>query len=213
MPTIGTTTKPSGGWHAFAGSSQVQQEAELLTAPAHIDVLELAGWIGGWNGTCRVKLCLWDSLGSLLGESAQITVANEGAGGPAGSNVQLYTAALLVPVRLAAGALFFAGFDRHASDGHQISVGGAGSGSHYEGRHGGSSAPWPGDLGAASGGPDVQDRRAGQYVSNYANVAGAKVYRSGAWADAESVLVRRSGAWVDVDAVQLRRSSAWIDSE
>jgi hypothetical protein len=213
MPTIGDTSKPSGGWHSFSGSSQNQQEAELLTAPERLDVVELAGWIGGWSASCRVKLCIWDDAGELLGQTAQITVANEGAGGPAGGNVALYSAALLTPVRIAAGVAFFVGMDRHADDAHQVSVGGAGSPDHYEGRHGGPAAPWAGDLGAATGGPSNQPRRCGMYVADYVAVAGAKVYRSGAWVDADSVQIMRSGVWVDADSVQVMRSGVWTDAE
>jgi hypothetical protein len=213
MPSIGTTTKPSGGWHSFQGSSQVQQEANRLTMPAHGDITDLGAWIGGWNGTCRVHLCVWDDAGVLLESVGPITVANEGAGGPAGGNVALYTAPLATPVRLAAGVAFYVGFDRHNSDGHQVSVAGSGTPDHFEGRHGGSTATWPAALGAASGGPSNAPRSCGMYVANYDLVPGAKVYRSGAWLDADGVQAFRSGAWVDVDGVQLERSGAWVDSE
>jgi hypothetical protein len=213
VPTIGTTTKPGGGWHAFQGSSQVQQEADRLVMPAHGDIVALAGWIGGWDGTCRVHLCCWDDAGALLGSVGPITVANEGSGGPAGGNVALYTGTLPVPVRLAAGVAFFVGFDRHNSDGHQVSVGGSGTDDHFEGRHGGTTSSWPGALGAASGGPSNASRYAGMYVANYLPVPGAKILHGTTWDDADGVQALRSGAWSDVDGVQLQRSGAWVDSQ
>ena len=212
MATIGDSSKPSGGWHAFTGNTQVQQEAELLTMPELGDVLQIGAWIGGWSGTCRAILCLWRLDGVLLGQTAQVTAANFGAGGPAGGNVNSFIGTLLTPVRLAAGQAFFVGFDRHGSDGHQISVGGPGSPSHYEGRHGGSGSTWPGNLGAA-GGVATAVRRSGAWVANYVRVPGAKVMRSGVQTDAQAVQVLRSGAWTDVLGVQIMRSGAWVDSQ
>jgi hypothetical protein len=211
MATIGTTTKPSGGWHAFQGSSQVQQEAERLTMPAHGDITDLGAWIGGWNGTCRVYLCLWDDAGAILGSVGPITVANQGAGGS--GDVALYTATLAAPVRLAAGADFYVGFDRHNSDGHQVSEAGPSTPNHFEGRHGGTTSTWPAALGAASGGPSNAPRRIGMFVQNYNLVPGAKLFRSGAWVDAAGVQLQRSGVLVDVVGVQLQRSGAWVDSQ
>lgn len=211
MPAIGDATKPSGGWHAFTGNTQVQQEAELLTMPELGDVTSLGAWVGGWSGTCRIVLCLWRLDGVLLAQSAQVTVANFGAGGPAGGNVQSVIAGI-APVRLAKNQPFFVGFDRHGSDGHQISVGGAGSPSHYEGRHGGSGSAWPGNLGAA-GGIATQVRRSGAWVASYTRTPGAKVMRSGVQTDAQAVQVLRSGAWADALAVQIMRSGAWVDSQ
>ena len=207
MPTIGAGAKPGGTYHAFGGSSQINQEAELLEAPVRLRLLELGSWVGGWADTCRVRLCVWDADGDLLGQSAQITVANEGAAGT--GNVSLYTEPLLTPVELAKGAEFYVGFVRHPDDAHQVSVGATSTGPHYHGRSG---ATWPNNLGNAEG-PTSQARRVGSYVADYEAIAGAKVYRSGAWVDAESVLVYRSGAWVDAEAVQVRRGSSWVDAE
>lgn len=212
MTTLGDSSKPSGGWEAYAGSSQIQQEATQLTIPEHADVTEIGAWVGGWEGTCRVYLCLWSADLELIGSLGPITVANEGAGGPAGGNVTSQTGTLSPAVRLAAGTVVYVGFDRHVDDGHQVSIGGPASPDHYHGRHGGPAAAWPGDLGHASGGLTGAARRVGSWLV-YEPVAGAKVYRSGSWDDADTVQVRRSGSWQDVDAVQLRRSGSWTDSE
>lgn len=210
MPTIGSGTKPGGSWHAFGGSSNPTQEAELLEAPGRIRLLELGAWIGGWAATCRVRLCVWDGTsGALLGQSAQITVANEGAGGPPGGNVALYTELLETPVELEAGDAFYCGFARHPDDAHQVSTGASGSGPHYHGRSGG---VWPNTFGNVSG-ISEQVRRIGSYVSDYETIPGAHIYRSGAWVEAETVAVYRSGVWVDADAVQLYRSGSWTDAE
>lgn len=214
MPTLGATTKPSSSWHAFSSSSETNQEAEELTIPTAIRVLELGQWVGGWSGTCRVSLSIWDATGSrpLLGRTATITAANEGAGGPSGGNVALYTGELLTPVELSAGDRVLVGFSRHPSDGHQVSLGSSTSGPHYHGRYGGST--WDADdpFADAGGSYEESDRRIGAYIADYEELATAYVRRSGVWVRADSVQVRRSGAWVNATAVQLRRSGAWEDA-
>ena len=207
MATIGNPDRPGGSWHA-ASDPYWDQEADLLEMPARGELLSLGAWLGGWNGTCRGRLCVWDAVGTLLGQSAQFTVANEGGGGPPGSNVERYESALETPVELAKGAGFYVGFNRHPADGLQVSLGPSG-GTHY---HGKSGATWPNDLGN-SGGISSEPRRVGAYVANYEQTTGAHVYRSGAWTEAESVQEYRSGAWVESDAVQLWRSGALVDAE
>jgi hypothetical protein len=208
MPTLGTTTKPGGGWHGLGGSSQVNQEAELLTAPARLRLLEVGAWIGGWEDAPRVRLCVWHgTTKALLGQSAQITVANEGALG--GGQVSLYTEALIAPAEIAKGASFYVGFVRHPDDAHQISTGASGSGPHYHGRSG---ASWPNNLGNA-GSFSEEPRRIGAYIADYETLPGMWVYRSGSWQEADGVQVYRSGTWQDVDGVQIQRSGTWQDAE
>lgn len=207
MPTLGTTSKPGGGWHGFGGSSQTNQEAEKLTAPSRMRILEVGQWVGGWEDAPRVRLCVWSLAETLLGQSAQITVANEGAVG--GGNVSLYTELLLTPVEIAKGVSFYVGFVRHPDDAHQCSTGASGSGPHYQGRSG---ATWPNNLGQAEG-PTSVTRRIGSYVANYETLPGAWIYRSGVWVEADTVQAYRGGSWVDADGVQLYRSGGWVDSE
>lgn len=212
MPTIGTTSKPTSNWHAFAGTTFTQQEMEQLTMPEKGEITNLASWVGGWEGTCRVYLCIWGADLALLGSVGPTTVPDHGAGGS--GDVELVTGALASPVRLEAGDVFYVGFDRHVNDGHQVSLGAAGTADHYEARRGGTSAPWPGNIGGATGlGMSNASRRIGSYVANYDPIAGGKVYRTGAWADADAVQVRRGAAWVDAAAVQVYRAGAWVDAE
>ena len=211
MATIGDTSKPTSGWHAFQGQSYPQQEGERLTMPAHGDITDLGAWVGGWSGTVRLYLCLWADDFELLASVGPITVASHGAGGPAGGNVERVEASLATPVRLAAGVEFYVGFDRIMADGHQVSVGG--SGTHYEGDRGGTSAPWPSTFGRVGGIAPGAGGRCGAYVAGYAPVAGAKVYDGAAWVDADSVKTYDGAAWVDADAVQVNTGAGWVDSE
>lgn len=212
MPTIGNSAKPSSSWHAFSSSSNPNQESELLTMPETGELLTLGAWVGGWNGSCRIVLAVWAADGTMLGRSDQVTVANQGAGGPSGGNVEQVIADLQTPVRLSSGDTFFVGFARHTSDGHQVSASGTGP-EHYEGRSGGSAGVWQtADLGAV-GGIQNEPRRLGMWVQNYDPVAGAKVRVSGVWVDADDVQVRASGAWVSADAVQIRSAGSWVDAD
>lgn len=212
MPTLGTTSKPGNGWHAYSGTTQVNREAELFTLPGSVRILELGQWVGGWSGTCRLVLGVWDyATKELLARTAQITVASEGAGGPAGSNVALYTEPLLAPLELNAGAQVLVGFARHGDDGHQVSTGGSGTGPHYHGRLGGAFNP-DGDFDNGAGDYSEEVRRIGAYIADYEDLATAWVRRSGAWVRAESVQVRRSGAWVQASSIQARRSGSWTDA-
>lgn len=213
MPTIGTSTKPSSSWHAFSSSSNPNQEAELLTMPETGELLQLGAWVGGWSGTCRIMLMAWDVDGVQLGHSAQVTVANQGAGGPSGGNVEQVIEDLLAPIRLVAGTQFYVGFARHNSDGHQVSA--SGSGEHFEGRSGGGtgSAWQTAALGAVSGGPANQTRRIGAWVNNYEPVAGGRVRVAGAFVDVDAARYRAGGAWVDLDAVKIRSGGVWVDAD
>jgi hypothetical protein len=206
MPTIGTTTKPTSYW--WSVSTGIEQIAEELVAPAGIRILEAAVWVGGYLGSCRGRLCIWDADDfTLLASSAELTVAS---GGGAGGTVYLTQAALTTPPRIANGAHFLVGFQRRQADGFTYN-GGNTSSNHWEAQSG--SALGPSDFGAGAGDPAELTRRIGAYVADYEAIPGAKVYRSGAWADAESVKVYRSGAWADAEAVKIYRSGAWVDAE
>lgn len=213
MPTIGNSTKPSSGWHAYSSSSNPNQEAELLTMPERGDLLELGAWVGGWSGSCRTVLAVWAVDGTMLGSCPQVTVANQGAGGPSGGNVVSVVGTLSTPVRLDAGVQFYVGFARHNSDGHQVST--AGSGTHYEGRSGGGTGPTyqTAALGAVSGGPDPESGRIGAWVENYEAVAGGRVRVAGSFVDVAAARVRQGGVWVDLDAVKIRDGGSWVDAD
>ena len=61
MPILGNDTKPGLAYHAYSGSSQINQEAEDIALPAQrVRILKLGAWIGGWNDAPRVYLCVWN---------------------------------------------------------------------------------------------------------------------------------------------------------
>lgn len=205
MPIWGNDAEPGFGWHAFSSSAHPNQEAEALTLPdQRIRVLELGAWVGGWNGTCRIRLCAWAEDGTLLAQSAEQTIPNEGSGGE--GQIARHTGALLVPYESEPGELIWVGFTRNRSDGHQIGTGST-INQHFHGR-----APYPdGDFGEVEL-YVAQARRIGCWIEDYEPIATAHVYRSGAWTDPETV-VRRSAAWGDPESVQAYRSGAWTDAD
>lgn len=201
MPTIGTTTKPSNFWWAFANNTN--QHSEKLTMPETGRIVSVGQWVGGWNDAPRTRLCIWDSAGVLLAQSAEFNVANEGAAG--NGNVSLYVQALLTQPLIIAGQQFHVGFSRNPADAHQISGGAGGSGPHYERARN----PWPGSMDAATS----VDRRIGSYVADYQPVSGMHVRRSGAFAVAQDILVRRGAAFSSAQGVAVFRSGTWEDAE
>ena len=208
MPTLGITGKPTASWHGYGGSSTVNQEAEQLTMPKGGTINSVGCWIGGWDGTCDVWLTIWDAAGTRakLGQSAILTVANEGA--PGDGKVKLYVADLLVPVDLPTGADFLVGFVRKQGDAHQVSTG---SGSTH--RHGRSGATVQG-AGFAQGGIfSSEAQRIGAYVADYQPRSGAWIYRAGVWVQSDQLLVYRSGQWVEADTVSAYRAGAWSEAD
>ena len=209
MPTIGDGSKPNDHWHSYSGSSQPNQEAELLTMPKGGTLNSVGAWVGGWSGACDIWLTIWAASGAraVLGQSNILTVASEGAGGPAGSNVKLYVADLRVPVDLPTGADFLCGFVRKQNQGHQISFENAGQ--HWHGRSG------PTQEAAVFGNADYVSMggRIGAYVADWRPRSGAWVYRAGVWVASDQLLVYRSGAWVEADTVSVNRSGAWAEAD
>jgi hypothetical protein len=209
MAIIGDSSKPNDHWEAFQGSSQINQGAELLTMPKGGTINSVGQWIGGWSGACDVWLTVWSAAGArpVLGQSNILTVASQGAGGPAGSNVQLYVASLRVPVDLPTGADFLVGFVRKQGDGHQISFENAGQ--HWQGRSGAAVQDAPFGVAAYAS----QGGRIGAYVADYQPRSGAWIYRAGAWVQSDQLLVFRSGQWVEADTVNAFRSGAWNEAD
>ncbi len=205
MPVLGANSKPGFSYHSYSGTSQPNQEAEPMTLPdQRIRILTLGQWLGGWGGTCRVRLCIWDGdFQTLLAQTAEITVANLGSGdGKANS----YTADLITPYEADAGQTILVGFTRHRDDGHNVLTGNAAY-THEHGRGAYPGAPF-GDIDQTSG----IAKRIGAWVQDYEPLANAYVYRSGLWQRA-TPKVYRSGSWVDAEGVKVYRSGAWVDAD
>jgi hypothetical protein len=113
MPTAGrTTTSGNNFWAQNTGSNNQYGYAISMSESGLIEYLDvfMAGAAGG--GGCRTILCLWDSSGNLLAQTAQFTA---GAGG-GGVNGQAFQRQPLITPYPAAAGTYHIGFWRNAAD-------------------------------------------------------------------------------------------------
>jgi hypothetical protein len=208
MPIIGNDSKPGYSYHAYASSTQPNQEAEDITLPAgRIRITRLGGWIGGWNDSPRCTLTVWDSTsGAVLAQTGQFSVTN--FGDAAEGRVAKYVADLTTPLEADGGAILRVGFTRNRDDRHQVSTGMITPAGHMHGR-----AAYPLGGFAEIDGGYAENRRIGMWIEDYVTIRGAWVYRGGAWLRAEAVYTYRGGAWVEVDTVSVYRGSTWIEAD
>ena len=206
MPVYGNNAKPGYSYHAYGGSGQINQECEALVLPdQRIRILSLGQWVGGWGGTCRVRLTLWDSASfEILGQTAEISVASIGT--PGDNKAALYTAALETPYEADAGQTVLVGFTRHRDDAHNVITGNSPNGH----RHGRGTYP-SSDFGIIEYDASVT-KRIGAWIEDYEPVANVKVYRSGVWTDGVPK-VYRSGVWTDATGIKVYRSGVWVDAD
>lgn len=204
MTVLGESSKPTYSYFAYDGTVNPNQVAELLVAPARIEIVTLGAWIGGWNDTVHAKLQVWDAAThAVLGTTAEIVVANNGA---ASGDVDRYEEDLVTPVIIEEGTDFWVGITKDRDDAAQWATG-TNINAHYEGRGAYTDST---NLGAVSG--TSVARRTGMYVADYTTVAQAWVYRTGVWLNTGGVKVRRSGAWADANGVKIYRSGTWVDA-
>ena len=98
----------------------------VASVPAGV-ISALDVYMDGNGGTCRTILCLWDSSGVLLAQSAQFT-ANAGSGGVNGQT--LHRALLTTPYRSSGTASYYVGFWRNGADGAEWSYASGGGTIH-----------------------------------------------------------------------------------
>ncbi len=111
-----TTTSGNNFWVSNQGSNN-QYGFLVQNVPAGV-ISALDVYMAGNGGTCRTILCLWDSSGNLLAQSAQFTAA-AGSGGVNGQALQRAT--LTTPYRASTTADYYVGFWRNGSDGAEWS--------------------------------------------------------------------------------------------
>ena len=208
MAIIGNDTKPGFAYHAYGGTSQINQEAEDVTLPAgRIRITRLGAWIGGWNDSPRVMLTIWNpSTGAVLGQSVQFAVSNQGAAG--GGKVTKYVADLVTPYEANGGAVIRVGFTRHRDDAHQVSTGTTTPAGHEHGR-----GAYPAGGFAEIDGGYAENRRIGAWIDDYQPIRGGWVYRGGAWIRADQLAVIRSGVAVQATSVLVYRGTSWIEAD
>src|SRR6185312_14585365 len=111
MPNAGRTTT-SGNTTVVQNSGSNNQYGYAISMPATGLVQFLDVYMAGSGGTCRTRLCLWNSSGTLLASTAQFT-AGAGSGGVNGQSFQ--RRALSSSVVISPGT-YYVGFWRNGSD-------------------------------------------------------------------------------------------------
>jgi hypothetical protein len=146
MPTAGrTTTTGNDTWISNTGSNNQYGCAITMSESGLIQYLDV--YMAGGGGSITAVLCLWDSSGNLLAQSASFS-AGAGSGGVNGQAFQRQ--ALLTPYAAAAGT-YYVGFWRNGAQTAEWSYD-AGSGTiHPQAPSGGiSNVGSPGNLSFAN---------------------------------------------------------------
>lgn len=110
MPTAGrTTTSGNNTWVSNVGTNNQYGHAITMTETGLIQFLDV--YMAGSGGAITAVLCLWDSTGVLLAQSASFSAA-AGAGG---INGQAFQRQALTSAYLAAAGTYYVGFWRNGA--------------------------------------------------------------------------------------------------
>ncbi len=161
MATVGNTAEPTST-SEFWGLNSTNQMATLVTMPSGGPWLikRLGCWLAGVNASASVRLCVWSEGGTLLAQSATISVA--GLSFALGANYK--TEASITSLQVSGGQKVYVGFWRSPSD--DVQNGRHASGSHLH--------DYPGSAAASFSGESTDTAGAlGAYIADYAtaNVA------------------------------------------
>ena len=171
MPNAGRTTT-SGNTTVVQNSGSNNQYGFAITMPATGLVQWLDVYMAGSGGTCRTILCLWNSSGVLLAQTAQFT-ASAGSGGVNGQAFQ--RAALTSPLVINAGT-YYVGFWRNSADSAEWSYLSGGGTIHPQAPLGGvANVGSPGSLSFANS-TSGQMSAYLEYVQGGLGLAGGGVY-------------------------------------
>jgi hypothetical protein len=110
MPNAGrTTTSGNNFWVTNTGSNN--QYGHAITMPESGLIQYLDVYMAGSGGAITAVLCLWDSSGALLAQSASFSCA----GGAGGINGQAFQRQPLVSAYHAVAATYYVGFWRNGA--------------------------------------------------------------------------------------------------
>ena len=154
MATLGSTAEPTTG-QAFFGLNSTNHHAILLTMPAGgpWEISRLGAWLAGVNASAGYRLVVWSAAGSVLGQSALLSVAGQPFA--LGNNTKA-EANLVTPVEVAGGQQVYVGFARDPADSVQF---GTRSGSRLDK----TSSSWPVSI---AGGSSVSGA-IGAWIADY----------------------------------------------
>lgn len=110
--TLGSTSHVTDGAH-WSGANTENQVAYGLTMPENGNITQVGAWLAGKDSSAAVKLCVWNSSGTLLGQSASFSAT--GKSFALGASVQ-YTKSLTTPVAATSGTTYYVGWSRDPDD-------------------------------------------------------------------------------------------------
>jgi hypothetical protein len=160
VSTLGSTSEPTTG-AVYFGLNSTNHHAIKLTMPSGgpWEISRVGAWCAGMNETANVKVCVWNSGGTLLGSTSTFSLA--GSALAIGNSVKA-EGDLTSPVTVDGGDVIYCGIARDPADNTQFSTR---SGTRYDK----TSASWPASM---SGSASVSGA-IGAYLADYhsANVA------------------------------------------
>ena len=199
MSTNYGRTTTSGNTTVVSNQGSNNQYGFLVTGvPAGI-VTALDVYMAGSGGTCRTILCLWNSSGTLLAQTAQFT-AGAGSGGVNGQSLQHQ--ALTSPLVIAGGS-YYVGFWRNPADGAEWSYLNSGGTIHPQ-------APLGGIANVASPGSlNLSTSTAGQMTAYLEwQPSGVYAYDGSAW-QAAPAYIYDGAAWQLANGVYVYDGTTW----
>ncbi len=194
-----TTTSGNDTWVSNTGTNN-QYGCLVSGVPAGVISALDVYLAGSSGGTCRTILCLWNSSGTLLAQTAQFT-AGAGAGGVNGQAFQ--RAVLTAPLVVAAGN-YYVGFWRNGADSAEWSYQ-SGSGTIHP------QAPLGGVANVGSPGAlSLANTTTGQMTAYLEwQASGVYVYDGSAWVQSP-VYIYDGAAWQLSNGVYVYNGSAWV---
>lgn len=199
MAIVGSTSNPGGGVFNFSGVNTLNQCGSAVVMPANGRIYDLGVYVAGDGSSTPMILCLWDSSGNLLAQTASFTCPS-GSHSVLGQSWQVQN--LVTPYFATSGTTYYIGFWRTAGNSSIFTVNSSGTFTSNTNLTGS-----PGALTLSN--PFGTNHSMGVY-GDY-NPVTVRVRRSGVWVVASNVQVRRSGAWVPLTSLKVRRSGAWVD--
>ncbi len=200
MAIVGSSSNPGGGNFNFSGSNTLNQCGSAVVMPANGLIYDLGVYVAGDGSSTPMILCLWDSTGALLAQTASFTCPS-GSHSVLGQSWQVQN--LVTPYRATSGTTYYIGFWRTAGNSSIFTVNSSGTFTSNTNLTGS-----PGALTLSN--PFGTNHSMGVYGDYYPTVV--RVRRSGAWVIDNNPAIRRTGAWSNLGRSAVRRSGAWVDA-
>lgn len=199
MATFGRSDTSANNFY-YENSGSNNQVGTRFTAPENGVIQSLSVYFAMNGTTGNAALCLWDTSGNLLAQTATFTCVS----GSTGINNQtLQTHNLTTPYAMTGGTSYIIGFWR---DPAKDTVYSTATGSGRTDKQGATNIGSPGTLSLSN---SVTEQ-----MTAYATYTTATIHRrSGtSWASSSQVSRRSGGAWANATNVYRRKAGVWTDA-